>query len=177
MTATRATLVVSLATLLMGAETTPVRLPSTSVNSVFHIEKSENKNQVHYAITVDERCRPVGETPVRGYWREYEEGPTVVDVLQKHQQRAYGVTEARVTRSDDGGDVKLAMRALPDRPLRIATFREGARCRARAYTPIKGQPAVLTSIYVEIGFLSVDYLIMRGIRVSDGAEVQERVED
>ena len=178
MIAARAALLVALAALLVGAESEPVRLPTASVNSIFHIAKSENRNQVHYAITVDERCRPVGKAPVRGYWREYEEGPTVVDSLRKHQQRAYGVTEPRsVTLSDDGGDVRLAMRALPDRTLRIATFREGARCRARAYTPINDQPAMLTSIYVEIGFLSVDYLIMRGIRVSDGAEIQERVED
>lgn len=173
----RTLLLAALAALLLGAESEPVRLPSASVNSIFHIEKSENRNQVHYAITIDERCRPVGKTPVRGYWREYEQGPTIVDSLKKHQQRAYGVTDATVTLAADGGDVRLAMRALPDRPLRIATFREGARCRARAFTPIKGQPAILTSIYVEIGFLSVDYLIMRGIRISDGVEIEERVED
>ena len=36
----------------------------------------------------------------------------------------------------------------------------------------QGQPAILTSIYVEIGFLSVDYLVLRGIRVADGAPLR-----
>ena len=166
------------AILLIGAADDGERLPSASVDSVFHIEKSENRNQVHYAVTVDAQCRPRGEKPVRGYWREYEEGPRVVDSLRDHQQRAYGLSAPRsITLDEQGGDVRLSMRALPDRLLRIATFRENDRCRARAFTPIKGQPAILTSIYVEIGFLSVDYLVLRGIRVADGAPLQERIED
>lgn len=155
------------------------RLPSAPVESVFHIEKSENRNQVHYAVAVDAQCRPEGKQPVRGYWREYEEGPRVVDSLQDFQQRAYGLqTPSSIELTEQGGDVRLRMRALPDRLLRISTFREGDRCRARAFTPIKGQPAILTSIYVEIGFLySVDYLVMRGVRVADGTAIQERIED
>jgi hypothetical protein len=178
MTLTRAASLAVLAALLMGAESAPVRLPNASIKSVFHIEKSENRNQVHYAVTVDTRCRPHGKTPVSGYWREYEEGPQVVEALRDHQQRAYGVTPpSAITLSSDGGEVRLAMRALPDRTLLIATFRDGAACRARAYAKIKGQPAVLTSIFVEVGFLTADYVILRGIRVSDGAAVQERVDD
>lgn len=162
-----------------GAADDATRLPSAPVSSVFHIEKSENRNQVHYAVRVDERCRPQGREPVRGYWREYEEGPRVVDSLQDFQQRAYGMSKPRsIALESEGGDVRLAMRALPDRLLRIATFRQDGKCRARAFTPIKGQPAVLTSIYVEIGFLfSVDYLVLRGTRVADGVAVQERIED
>ncbi len=168
-----------LALLLSASDGGDARLPSAPVESVFHVAKSENKNQVHYAVSVDAQCRPLGDKPVRGYWREYEEGPRVVDSLRDFQQRAYGVSAPRaITRDAQGGDVRLSMRALPDRPLRIATFREGERCRARAFARIKGQPAVLTSIYVEVGFLfSVDYLMLRGVRVSDGASIQERIED
>jgi hypothetical protein len=154
-------------------------LPSASVNSVFHIAKSENRNQVHYAIDVDERCRPRGKAPVRGYWRELEEGPRVTDTLRDHQQRAYGLTVPRaITIGDDGGDVRVSLRALSDRLLRVVTFREADRCRARTFTPIKKQPAILTSIYVELGFLySIDYILLRGIRVADGKPIEERIED
>jgi hypothetical protein len=154
-------------------------LPSTPLDSVFHIAKSENRNQVHYAVDVDERCRPRGKAPVRGYWREFEEGPRVTDTLRDHQQRAYGLKAPRaITLSDEGGDIRVSLRALPERLLRVVTFRDANGCRARAFTPIKKQPAVLTSIYVEIGFLySVDYIVLRGIRVSDGAPIQERIED
>jgi hypothetical protein len=154
------------------------RLPSSPINSVFHIAKSENKNQVHYAVSVDARCRPSGKTPVHGYWREYEEGPNVTDALRSHQQRAYGLSARGVSLGEDRGDIRVSLRALPERQLRIETFRDGDRCRARAFTPIQGQPAVLTSIYVEIGFLySIDYILLRGRRVSDGAPIQERIED
>jgi hypothetical protein len=160
------------------ASAEPRVLPSAALDSVFHIAKSENRNQVHYAVSVDERCRPRGDKPVRGYWREYEEGPRVTDSLQDHQQRAYGVSKPKVSRDDEGGDVRLSLRALPDRLLRIAVFRDGEHCRARAFARIKGQPAILKSIYVELGFLySIDYILLRGVRVSDGAAVQERIED
>jgi hypothetical protein len=156
-----------------------LRLPSADVSSVFHIEKSENRNQVHYAVTVDAQCRPKGTKPMRGYWREYEEGPRVVDSLRDFQQRAYGLSApSSITLAEQGGDVRIRMRALPDRLLRVTTFRQGDQCRARVFTPIKKQPAVLTSIYVKVGFLySVDYLELRGVRVADGAAVHERIDD
>jgi hypothetical protein len=154
-------------------------LPSAPAESVFHIAKSENRNQVHYAVSVDERCRPRGHAPVRGYWREYEEGPTVIEALREHQHRAYGLTKpTAVTSGEYGGDIRISLRALPERTLLITTFREGGGCRARAFTRIDGQPALLTSIYVEIGFLySVDHIILRGLRVADGTPIHERIDD
>src|SRR5262245_27239294 len=125
-------------------------LPSAPIDSVFHIAKSENRNQVHYAVSVDSLCRPRGGAPGSGYWRELEEGPNVTDTLREHQQRAYGLTKPReITVGEHGGDVLLSLRALPERRLLITTFREGDRCRARAFTRINGQPALLTSIYVK----------------------------
>ena len=121
--------------------------------------------------------RRQGKAPVRGYWRDFEEGPKVTSALEDFQQAAYGVSAPRsITFNEHGGEVRLSMRALPDRTLLINTFREGPQCRARAYASIKGQPSVLTSIYVEVGFLSIDYLVLHGVRAADGAEVQERIE-
>ncbi|NRD68652.1 DUF4833 domain-containing protein, partial [Corallococcus exiguus] len=33
------------------------------------MSRSENRNQVHYALSLDEACRPVGTRPVHVYWR------------------------------------------------------------------------------------------------------------
>lgn len=156
----------------------PRALPSAFVQSVFHIEKSENKNQVHYAVKVDERCRPAGKRPLYGYWRDFEDGPRAVSQLLDHELPAYGVSWPRsIQLEDDGGRVRIALRGFPDRLLTVETFRRGDACGARALTTIAGQPAMLTSIYVEIGFLfSVDYALVRGLRLSDGAPVQEKVE-
>lgn len=175
----RQLILAALAATLVSAAGAEPDLPSAPMTSVFHIAKSENRNQVHYAVSVDAQCRPIGGRPVYGYWREYEEGPNVTDALKDSQQRAYGFSKPRsITRTEQGGDIRIAMRALPDRVLRIATFMQDGQCRARAFTPINGQPAVLTSIYVEIGFLySIDYIMLRGVRIADGAKVQQRIED
>jgi hypothetical protein len=155
------------------------RLPSAPISSVFHVEKSENKNQVHYAVRVDERCRPAGKAPVYAYWRDFEDGPKAVSPLLQHEQPAYGLTEPRaIELNESGGEVRIGMRGFPDRALRILTFAQDGGCRARAFTPIQGEPAVLTSIYVELGFLfSVDYVLVRGVRVADGRQVKEKVDD
>ncbi len=154
-------------------------MPTAPVVSVFHIEKSENRNQVHYAVRVDATCRPVGPHPVYGYWREFEHGPRVVSPLLDQEQPAYGLSEPRaIALGDAGGQIRISLRGFPDRPLTIETFRAGAACGARAITTIAKQPAELTSIYVEIGFLfSVEYAIVRGVRLSDGMPVQEKVND
>jgi hypothetical protein len=172
---------VGTASIVHGSEFAPSRsqLPSGPVTSIFHLAKSENKNQVHYAVRVDRRCRPVGAAPVYAYWRDFEDGPSATSPLLQHEQPAYGLTKPRaIELTDRGGEVRIGMRGFPDRALRIVTFAQNGSCRARAFTPIQGEPAVLTSIYVELGFLfSVDYVLVRGSRVSDGQQVKERVDD
>jgi Domain of unknown function (DUF4833) len=146
---------------------------------VFHIAKSENKNQVHYAVKVDSHCRPVGEQPVYGYWRNLENGEKDVSKLLNHELPAYGLTEPRAIRvTPTGGEVHIALRGFPDRALIIQTLKTADGCRARALTSIAKQSAVLRSIYVKLGFLfSVDYAIVRGVRLPDGQPVQEKVDD
>lgn len=156
-----------------------VRLPVAPVGSIFHIEKSENKNQVHYAVQVDEACRPRTAQPVYGYWRDLEQGPKAVSELLEHEQPAYGLRAPRlVQRNDSGGIIRVTLRAFPDRPLSIELFRTTTGCGARTLVTIQGQPAVLSAIYVDIGFLfSVNYALLRGTRVSDGQAVQEKIHD
>jgi hypothetical protein len=153
-------------------------LPIAATHSLFHIEKSENKNQVHYGVHVDQACRPVGEQPVYGYWRELERGPEVTSRLLDLEQPAYGLIAPRYVRqTPQGGQIRLSLRAFAKRPLIIDTFRAGAgRCATRTVVAIERQAAVLTSIYVDIGFLfSVNYALVRGVRVADGRLVQEKI--
>jgi hypothetical protein len=149
------------------------------VRSVFFISKSENRNQVHYGVKVDAQCRPDGQRPMYGYWRDFEDGPNATSPLLDHEQSAYGLTAPRfVHRTESGGQIRIGLRGFPDRPLTIETFRAGNFCRARAMTTIARDSAVLRSIYVELGFLfSIDYVLVRGQRVADGRPVQEKVND
>jgi hypothetical protein len=162
-----------------GANATRRLPPAATVQSVFHIEKSENRNQVHYAVRVDAGCHPQGARPVFGYWRDFEVGPRATSVLLDREQVAYGLTPPRYVRSTpEGGQIRVSLRGFPARPLTIDTFRQGTLCAARAVTTIANEAAVLDSIYVKIGFLfSVDYAILRGLRLVDGSAVQEKMRD
>ena len=153
--------------------------PGNPVRSVFFISKSENRNQVHYGVRVDAQCRPEGQRPVYGYWRDFEDGPNATSPLLDHQQSAYGLTAPRWVRpANEGGQIRISLRGFPDRPLTIETFRGRDGCRARAHTTIARAPAVLRSIYVELGFLfSIDYVLLRGFNAADGRPVQEKVND
>jgi len=149
------------------------------VRSVFFIAKSENKNQVHYGVRVDATCRVTGSEPVYGYWRDLEEGPKVTSKLLDQEQPAYGVTRPRkVENSAQGGKVLFGLRGFPDRSITIQTFAHDGQCKAWAMTEIKQAPAILRSLYVELGFLfSIDFVLLRGVRIGDGGPVQEKVED
>jgi hypothetical protein len=148
-------------------------------SSVFHIAKSENRNQVHYGIKVDEQCRPRGDKPVYGYWRDYEDGPKATSPLLDREQSAYGLTRPRkIELGEAGGKVHIGLRGFPDRKLEIQTFRGKSSCRAWAMTLINRHAAVLGSIYVELGFLfSIDYVLLKGVRISDGSALSEKVND
>lgn len=168
-----------LASALFAPQPTAAVLPSASIVSVFHIEKSENKNQVHYSLKVDADCHPIGTHPLSGYWRNLEDGPKNVSLLLSHEQPAYGLTEPRYVHSTEtGGEMRVSLRGFPDRPLTIQVWKMGSVCAARATTNIQGAPAMLQSIYVKIGFLfSVDYAIVRGLRLTDAAAVQEKINE
>jgi hypothetical protein len=165
----------------LAAAAPGISLPMAPVQSLFFIAKSENKNQVHYAAVVDAACRPVGAHPVYGYWRDLQVGPRAVSQLLDHEQPAYGLSEPRYVRPNSngsGGQIRVSLRGFPERPLIIDIFRQGTGCAARTQTTIQHAPALLTSIYVDIGFLfSVNYAILRGVRMSDGAAVQEKVHE
>jgi hypothetical protein len=172
---------------LFAADPAPASAPparartaaGSPVHSVFFISKSENRNQVHYAVRVDAHCQPVGQRPVYGYWRDFEDGPRATSPLLDREQSAYGLTAPRWVRTEPtGGQIRIGLRGFPDRPLTIETFRTSEGCRARAHTTIARSPAVLRSIYVELGFLfSIDYVLIRGYSAQDGRPLQEKVND
>ena len=149
-----------------------------TVDSVFHIAKSENRNQVHYGARVDAACRPAGMRPIYAYWRMHERGPNVREGLLGHEQPAYGIRSQRtLQRSRAGGSVRLRLRAWPDRPIKIELFRRSTGCAARGLVDIQRQPAVLRSIYVDLGFLfSVNYVLIHGVRIVDARAVHERLQ-
>lgn len=141
--------------------------PSPEVHDVplFTIGKSQNRNQVQYAIHLDERCVPSSSAPVFAYWHMLEVGPNRVAPLLTRELRAYGIANQHVTaQRPDSGQISLALRALPKRPILVKTLkgRDGS-CRVLATLAIAGKPAQLFDVYVKLNWhLGVDYLLLRG---------------
>jgi hypothetical protein len=130
-----------------------------TIESLFIISKSENKNQVHYALTVDDACAPLGPAPVRPYWRMFEKGPNAQEPLLDREQPAYGIASQSVT----AGVVTLSLRALSARGITVRTFRgDDGRCQATSHVTIEGAPARLYNVHVALKLLGVDYLLLTG---------------
>jgi hypothetical protein len=145
----------------------------TSVLPIFSIAKSENKNQVQYVVRIDDRCAPVGPSPVSGYWRMLERGRTQTAPLLPRELRPYGLASQQLLVSDDatGGRVRATLNALPARPLTIVTWRGGdGACHAVAEVSIAGTSAHLFNVYVRLKWDGVDYVLLQGWSI-DGSHV------
>jgi hypothetical protein len=151
----------------------PVQFGPRDVRSVAYVAKSENKNEVHYGVALDERCMPAGPSPVYGYWQMREHGPSAVEPILDREQRAYGIASQVVS----GNTVKVRLRALPDREIVVETSRSGEACAARAVSSIDGRPARLANVYVKLGFpFRVKYLLVQGVALEAGEALRERVD-
>jgi hypothetical protein len=147
------------------------------VASVFFVAKSENRNQVHYGVHLDETCSPAGRTPVFAYWRMLEHGPLATEALLPLEIPAYGVAEQRVlARGPNGGQVAVSLRALRARTIVIVSRPQGDACVAGATTSIGGAPAALANVYAQLSWpFGVAYLTLSGRGLLDGREVHEQV--
>jgi hypothetical protein len=153
--------------------------PASEVSSAFFISKSQNRNQVHYAVAVDASCTPLGVAPVRPYWRLLEQGPAFTAPLLEREQRGYGIASQNVLRrTASGGSITLTLNPLPKRPLTITTGKDSTgACRAWVYTVIQNEPALLHGIHVVLGWLglSIDSLIIKGWAKSDRRVLRETI--
>jgi hypothetical protein len=161
-----------------------VRFGPHDVATVFAIGKSDDGNQVQYGLRLDQDCRPVGNEPVVGYWREYDRGPgSPLLAFSWIDRTAYNVDNQKVAPRSDGGvdepgpAVTMTIRAASNRLIEFWVF-PGALggCRAEARTPIAGRPAVLKLIYLQLGgFIFPQWVELRGVAIDDGTAVKERV--
>jgi hypothetical protein len=141
------------------------------LSSVMVIAKSSNRNQVHYALDVDESCAPVGTSPVHPYWRMLERGPSVTEKLQGSEERLLGVDRQEVWSTG----VQFVLRALPARTFVVHTSSgDDGRCSSWVETTIANHHAArLTGVFVQQKlFGMVDYVLLQG--TADGVALSER---
>jgi hypothetical protein len=166
----------ALTLLAAGARADGLRFGPHDVTSLFSISKSENKNEVVYAVHLDERCAPVGDAPIFAFWRMHEKGPNIIAPLLDREQRAYGIASERVLAAGaDGGRVELSLRALPSRPIVVQTKNVGGTCQAWSSLSIGGTDAYLYNVYVKLKTLGVDYLLLSGWTTDRSRVVHETI--
>jgi hypothetical protein len=144
--------------------------------SVFLVAKSENKNQVHYGVRLDDACNVTDAHPLYGYWRMLENKGEIEPILSR-EVRAYGIDPAqRIEKSGDATTIYARMNAIPDRVLRVTVTRAAGRCEARATMSIAGAEAHLRLVYIRLSWpFGVDYILLRGSRMTDGRTIEEKI--
>jgi len=137
---------------------------------LFHIERSKNKNLVCYDINLKEG-RPDKKNPLTIYWLNQEDKPGHTKELTLLQKKlAYGYK--LMSHNEDSFEATLS--ASPERLLTIC--KEGSKYVCMII--INNEPAILQSLYVkakESNSLSVEYVELRGITVSDRRPVSEKI--
>ena len=148
---------------------------AASPDSVFHIDRNKNRNQVHYGVHLDDHCRPVGSEPVYNYWLRREEEPPLVAPLHFYQQAAYGFQKQNI---EADGRIEIRLRALPDRQLVVRVASVDGTCKAETFLTIDGKDAYLDRVFVfaEEGLVlpTVRYIELFG-RSNDGLAVYEKI--
>jgi hypothetical protein len=158
------------------ARSEPLHFGSHDVTSLFSISKSENKNEVIYAIHLDAQCAPIGDAPMFAFWRMNEKGPAVIEPLLPREERAYGIGRQRViSRGSGESKVEVTLRALAARPI-VVDIKPGAgHCEAWSTLPIGGETAYLYNVYVKLKEFGVDYLLLSGWAMDRTRVLHERL--
>lgn len=147
------------------------------LRTMFYVSKSENQNQVHYAMRVDRECRPSGKAPVFAYWRRLRKGQRFDEPLLPPGTRLYGASdEQKVTVGKAGGTVNMYVKALKRLPIDIVVEKNAAGCKATSTVKLKGEAARLSYAFLQLGRLgiTVKYVDVVGYRVRDGARVVQQ---
>ncbi|MCY1041946.1 DUF4833 domain-containing protein [Corallococcus sp. bb12-1] len=166
---------VALTTVATLASAAGAPLPS---QSAFFLSRSENRNQVHYALRLDEACRPVGTRPVQVYWRMLERGASEVEELLGVEQSVYGLEDPQpVDATADGWRVRVRLRAFASRPIDITTARVDGECRVQAWTKLGNSVSRLEHVFVKTSWpFSVDFVRLEGVG-PEGQPVQELIRE
>ncbi|HEY1954932.1 MAG TPA: DUF4833 domain-containing protein [Polyangiaceae bacterium] len=164
-------LVLAAAAVTLAAPTSADARQLGEIPSAFTIAKSSNKNEVSYAIDVDDACAPTGSSPVHPYWRMLERSAAATEPLTSGEQRAFGVDQ----QEPSGDAVRFIVRGLRGRPITVHTYRgNDGRCDAASSMTIAGTEARVSNVYVKLSLFGVSYVQLTGV-APGGAVVSERI--
>jgi Domain of unknown function (DUF4833) len=136
-----------LANLLVFSVVPPSLANTIKIGSVFYISKSENNNQVHYGIKLNQNCLPVADKPVSARW-QLANGKT--SKIEPWEEPAYGIANQNVS----GNKVDIALKAFKekgiDRKIVLTSFRANGKCQATASTTINKIQKGLSYAHIDL---------------------------
>lgn len=142
-----------------------------TVNRLFYIERSKNKNIVCYDLNPGVKGKPDDKNPLSVYWINREEHPGQQDALSYIQSKlAFGYAII----GKHSGVIAIELNAVKDRKLTIEWDGEKYFCQ----TNINKQPSALYKIYVKTktsNSIQVEYVDIYGYNVNTGLLVTERI--
>ena len=142
---------------------------------LFYIQRSKNKNEVHYELLINDNCTAQAKNPVHGYWQDLEQGPNVRSEIGTFEYIAYGISDQKI----EGEWVHFKMKAIEKKDFKAKLTNRDGKCSAEAWTTFKGQEGILKKVYIFAveGMIkpTVKYIDLFGT-LPNGQAVQERME-
>jgi hypothetical protein len=141
-------------------------------NNLFVLQRSKNKNEVHYDAQLDDDGKLHPKQPVIAYWRMHAEDGRREDLGYFERKKAYGFD---VKADGSGKHYTMVLVAYRERPIKL--YLKGDVPVAEAV--IDGQPAYLKKLFIaadESGLLpAVKYLELHGLDLKTGKPRYEKI--
>jgi hypothetical protein len=147
------------------------------VRSVFHVAKSENMNQVHYAVRLDGSCHPRGSKPVFAYWRRTRGHGYFDAPLTGMGSFVYGASDDQIVKAAASGSrVEFYVKALQRVRIEVEIRKTPNGCESDSFTSLRGARMRLSHAFVQLGGFAnrVRWVDLVGYR-ENGARVNERL--
>ena len=113
---------------------------------LFRIQRSKNKNEVHYVVNVNEDCTVMKDDAIRGFWNELEKGINFISGFGPLDNMAYGIASTEIKTDNE---VVFALKAVPTKLFTVKTEKGSSTCLATTTTLVNNSEASLFRIYVE----------------------------
>ncbi len=165
------TMAVALSSILILPSASTCLAICKKAEHLFVIERSKNRNIVHYDICIGDDNYPANTEPVVAYW--ILENGTREDLNKLEREYAYGITEYRKLGKDS---VRIILASMKQRAITIKKIGE----KYRATILINGKESILERVYVKshelmIGLPRVESVDLYGRTKGEGLPVSERI--
>jgi len=115
---------------------------AASTQTLFIIQRSINKNEVHYDARLDAEGKLDPSEPVEVYWLMLAEDGRREDLNWVERDEAYGFT---IEANPGEQSYRMSLKAEKNRPIRVYMDEN----MVRAEIAIDGQPSILERIYID----------------------------